>query len=91
MFKLVVFGHMRHSLKGRNKTRCTFTVDRWGTAYLNAACVPRRRKDSDGKNLFHFSWVEFMNRHLIYVAHRWYLHDASIASEEVLLDRRSQF
>ncbi len=88
---LVVFGHMHHSLRRGSRIRSTFAKDHWGTFYLNAASVPRHVKDPLSNDLIHFSWVEFMNRHLIYVAHRWYLHDASIASEEVLLDRRSQF
>jgi len=37
---LVVFGHMHHRLKRGQGERSTFLMDRRGTAYLNAACVP---------------------------------------------------
>ncbi len=84
---LVVFGHMHHSLKRGNRSRCTFIEDRLGTVYLNAACVPRRKKDSDGKNISHFSWVEFLDGRLKYAAHRWFREDKSIAYEHLLLSR----
>jgi len=84
---LVVFGHMHHSLKGGSRTRCSFVEDRWGTVYLNAASVPRRAKDEAGEYLYHLSWVEFVNGTLNYVSHRWFRQDASIVSEQVLLNR----
>ncbi len=87
---LVVFGHMHHSLKRGNKARKTFFEDRWGTIYLNAACVPRRKLDKDGNILHHLSWVQFLNGHLDYVSHRWFRNDTSIASEEILLNRSNR-
>ena len=81
---LVVFGHMHHSLRRGRETRKTYTKDRWGTVYLNAACVPRKGKDSFGDHLSHFSWVEFENGSLISVSHRWFRPDASIAYEQKL-------
>ena len=86
---LVVFGHMHHSLKGGSRTRTSFFEDRLGTVYLNAACVPRRSIDSEGRNVTHLSWVEFVNGCLTYVSHRWFHNDASIASESILLSRSS--
>ena len=85
--QLVVFGHMHHALKRTQGTRKTFFQDRWGTAYLNAACVPRRGIDSVGRTLCHFCWVEFNNGNLSLVTHRWYLPDGSIAYQETLLRR----
>ncbi len=84
---LVVFGHMHHSLRGGGRTRRTFVEDRWGTVYLNTACVPRRCKDSDGNNLSHLSWVEFVNGRLNHVSHRWFRNDSSVAYEQLLLSR----
>ncbi len=85
--ELVVFGHMHHQLKRGNGNRCTFVEDRWGTAYLNAACVPRRCCDEDGHSLCHLSWVEFIDGRLSLVSHRWFLPDASLAYQQTLLSR----
>ena len=77
---------MHHKLKKGKGTRQTFYIDKLkGTAYLNAACVPRKCIDIDGKALTHFSWVEFKNGILNLVSHRWYRLDGSIAYEESLL------
>ncbi len=85
---LVVFGHMHHELKRGRGTRQTFYHDlRRRTAYLNAACVPRRGIDALGDELCHFSWVEFSNRELIHASHRWYKNDSSIAFQETLFDK----
>ena len=81
---LVVFGHTHHDLKRGQGKRITFIKDLWGTAYLNAACVPRRGKSALGEYLSHFSWVEFKNNHLNHVSHRWYRQDSSLAYEEIL-------
>ena len=87
--ELVVFGHTHHYLKRGKGKRITFIKDVWGTAYLNAACVPRRGKDLTGEDLCHFSWVEFKNNQLSHVSHRWFRNDASLAYEEVLLSESS--
>ena len=84
---LVVFGHTHHSLRrSNNKLRETFLLDKYGTAYLNSACVPRRGKDVLGNSLCHFSWIEFTNGKLTHLSHRWFLENGSIAYEEKLLD-----
>ncbi len=84
---LVVFGHMHHALKRGKGIRQTFYIDKKkGTAYINAACVPRRGVDESGNELCHFSWVEFSNLKLIHASHRWYKKDASIAFKEILYD-----
>jgi uncharacterized protein (TIGR04168 family) len=38
---LVVFGHMHHNLRHNNSRLRTRVVEKEGTVYLNAACVPR--------------------------------------------------
>ncbi len=82
--ELVVFGHMHHGLKRGGRERATFSMDSWGTAYLNAACVPRRLKDSSGNSLCHLSWAEFEEGKLSLLSHRWFRKDTSIASQKVL-------
>ncbi|MEB3234224.1 MAG: TIGR04168 family protein [Cyanobacteriota bacterium] len=81
---LVVFGHMHHRLKRGRGERRTFAVDRSGTAYLNAACVPRHLVDTAGVALRHFSWVEFDGARLHLAAHRWYGLDGRLHYEERL-------
>ena len=79
---------MHHQLKRGKGTRQTFVIDqKRGTAYLNAACVPRRGVDELGNELCHFSWVEFSNRNLIHASHRWYKNDSSLAYQENLFDQ----
>ena len=55
---LVVFGHMHHQLKRGSGLRQSLVRDRRGTAYLNAACVPRSGRDAGNQQLLHFSWAE---------------------------------
>ena len=82
---LVVFGHMHHGLKRSGGNRKTFVIDnKHSTAYLNAACVPRRGKDQNGSFLAHFSWVEFLDGKLKHASHRWYRSDSSLAYLENL-------
>ncbi|WP_049750895.1 TIGR04168 family protein [Prochlorococcus marinus] len=81
---LVVFGHMHHQLKRGRGNRKTFVIDQFGTAYLNAACVPRRKQDEFGNWLSHFSWAKFINGKLAHVSHRWFREDSSIAFQETL-------
>ncbi len=83
---LVVFGHTHHFLKRGQGKRISYVKDLWGTAYLNAACVPRKGKSPIGEFLYHFSWVEFEDSKLRHVSHRWYRGDASLAYQEILLD-----
>ncbi|MAK15207.1 MAG: TIGR04168 family protein [Cyanobium sp. MED195] len=82
---LVVFGHMHHCLRGGKGERLTFHRDRYGTAYVNAACVPRSGSDESGQTLIHFTWVEFEGRHLSLVSHRWFHLDGTLAYEQTLL------
>ena len=84
---LVVFGHMHHRLKRGGGERCTFVIDRAGTAYLNAACVPRHLEDEAGVPLRHFSWVELDAQGLNLAAHRWYGLDGRLRYEERLYER----
>lgn len=84
---LVVFGHMHHRLKRGAGERRTLVVDRAGTVYLNAACVPRHLVDDGGMALRHFSWVEFDGQNLRSVTHRWYGLDGRLRYQEVLLLR----
>ena len=53
---LVVFGHMHHQLKRSKALRRSLLRDRHGTAFLNAACVPRSGRDAGGRELLHVSW-----------------------------------
>ncbi|MBM5794488.1 MAG: TIGR04168 family protein [Cyanobacteria bacterium K_DeepCast_0m_m1_088] len=84
---LVVFGHMHHRLRRGAGERRSFAVDRAGTAYLNAACVPRHLVDEAGVALRHFSWVELDADGLRSAAHRWYDLEGRLRYEERLLDR----
>lgn len=84
---LVVFGHMHHRLKRGAGERRSFAVDRAGTAYLNAACVPRHLIDGAGVALRHFSWVELDDGCLRRAAHRWYGLDGRLHYEELLFER----
>ncbi|MCX5930903.1 MAG: TIGR04168 family protein [Cyanobacteria bacterium] len=69
---LVVFGHMHHALNRGRGERRSFLIDRRGTAYLNAAFVPRHAVDGEGRQLCHLSWVELDQGQLIHASHRWY-------------------
>ena len=84
---LVVFGHMHHELKRGTGLRQTCVQDRFGTVFLNAACVPRRGSESSGRQLCHLSWVEFLDGQLSQASHRWFLPDSSLAYEQILFER----
>jgi uncharacterized protein (TIGR04168 family) len=62
-------------------------IDRAGTAYLNAACVPRHLVDDAGVALRHFSWVELDGAGLVSAAHRWYGLDGRLRYQETLYSR----
>ncbi|MGB1621848.1 MAG: TIGR04168 family protein [Synechococcus sp.] len=81
---LVVFGHMHHALKRGSGVRRSLLCNRQGTAFLNAACVPRCGINADGVSLMHLSWAEFSGPHLRCVAHRWYSPDGVIRHQEQL-------
>jgi uncharacterized protein (TIGR04168 family) len=81
---LVVFGHMHHSLRRSQGERLTFLRDRRGTAYLNAACVPRHGRDPGGRELRHFSWIHLNGEGLRRASHRWYRPDGTLLYEQLL-------
>ena len=83
--ELVVFGHMHHELKRGLGYRKTFIQDSSGTAFLNAACVPRRGLDESGQSLVHFAWAEFMGCHLTHLSQRWYSSNGTLEYQETLL------
>ena len=79
---LVIFGHMHNRLKRNLGLREMFKIDNKGTAYLNTAVVPRYKKDVEGKLLINFSWVEFEEKKLKQVFHRWYSESGEIYEED---------
>ena len=82
---LVVFGHMHHRLKRGQGERCSFCIDRAGTAYLNTAFVPRHSHDERGQPLRHFSWVVLRDGRLLEASHRWYGLDGRLLYQHTLL------
>lgn len=87
---LVVCGHMHHQLKRGLGQRRSFGRDRGGTAYLNAACVPRHGRDGAGRELRHFSWVELEGERLHHASHRWYGVDGALLYQEGLWQAEAQ-
>jgi uncharacterized protein (TIGR04168 family) len=81
---LVVFGHMHHTLRRQQGERITFLRDRRGTAYLNAACVPRHGEDEHGRALRHFSWIHLGDEGVERASHRWYGLGGELLYEELL-------
>ncbi|APD47244.1 MULTISPECIES: TIGR04168 family protein [Synechococcaceae] len=84
---LVVFGHMHHRLMRGSGERRSFLVDRRGTAYLNAACVPRHGIDGEGRELRHFSWAELDGHRLVHASHRWYSPEGRLLYEQTLVEQ----
>ncbi|MCT0198663.1 TIGR04168 family protein [Synechococcus sp. CS-1325] len=84
---LVAFGHMHHQLRRGRGERRSFVVDRRGTAYLNAACVPRHGMDAQGRQLRHFSWVELDGHRLVHASHRWYSPQGRLLYEQTLVEQ----
>jgi uncharacterized protein (TIGR04168 family) len=84
---LVVFGHMHHRLWLGQGERRSFQIDRGGTAYLNAASVPRHGTDEQGRRLRHFSWVELGDGALLHASHRWYGLDGRLLYQQRLYQR----
>ena len=87
---LVVFGHMHNILNRNQGKRKMLKIDNEGTFFLNAAIVPRYKKDNAGRTLINFSWVEFCNNELNYIAQRWYSISGELESEELLFDLSNQ-
>ena len=84
---LVVFGHMHHQLRRGRGERRSYLVDRRGTAYLNAACVPRHGMDGQGRQLRHFSWAELDGHRLVHASHRWYSPQGQLLYEQSLVEQ----
>ena len=79
---LVIFGHMHNRLQRNLGLREMFKTDNKGTAYFNTAVVPRYKMDEYGKLLINFSWVEFQEKKLMHISHRWYTDLGEIYEEE---------
>jgi uncharacterized protein (TIGR04168 family) len=87
---LVTFGHMHHALRHtRDRLRERVKVDRDGTVYLNAACVPRVLEIASTRHR-NFSLVDFCRGAVIQVRSVWVSTEGVIASEEVLFQRSFQ-
>ena len=86
---LVIFGHMHHKLKRNLGERKMFMFDKRGTAYLNAAVVPRYSTGNDDQILTTFSWVEFNNQKLTLISQRWYSDLGSLYQEKKLYEAKS--
>ena len=84
---LVVFGHMHNTLNRNQGKRKMLKIDNRGTFYLNAAIVPRYKQDEVGKTLVNFSWVEFNDNELSYIAERWYSGSGKLEWEEILFNK----
>ncbi len=82
---IVIFGHMHNHLKRNLGFREMFKIDNCGTAYLNAAVVPRYKTNEHGELFINFSWVEFEKDQLKHVSHRWYSQYGEIFEEERFL------
>jgi uncharacterized protein (TIGR04168 family) len=87
---LVAFGHMHHALRHtRDRLRERVKVDRDGTVYLNAACVPRVLEIASTRH-HNFSLVDFCQGQVTQVRSVWASTDGAFASEEVLFQRSLQ-
>ena len=75
---------MHNRLKRNQGLRNMFKIDKEGTAYLNSAVVPRYKTNSKGELVLNFSWVEFVDKKLSHVSHRWYSESGEICEEEIL-------
>lgn len=80
---LVTFGHMHHDLKNPRGKRRNIIDLRDNTIYLNAACVPRITKDSNGLKR-NFSLVTLRQGIVQEISLVWLDRDYNIQSDEVL-------
>jgi len=87
--ELVIFGHMHNHLKRNKGFREMFKIDRKGTAYLNAAIVPRYKTNKNGELFVNFSWVEFVENKLTHISHRWYSKLGEICEEEIFFENKA--
>lgn len=79
---LVVFGHMHHRLMRGSGQRRAFLQDRYGTAYLNAAAVPRHQRDRDGRPLRHFALVQLDGNQVLHVSQCWFDAEAAVRHQQ---------
>ena len=77
---------MHNRLKRNQGFRKMFEIDKKGTAYLNSAIVPRYKTNSKGELFVNFSWVEFVEKKLTHVSHRWYSELGEIFEEKILFE-----
>ena len=87
---LVAFGHMHHGLRHRNdceRTKAIMNEDR--TLYLNAASVPRIKKDERGDRLYNFSLVTLTHGRVTQAKSVWINEDMAIQQEEILYSVQS--
>ena len=80
---LVTFGHMHHELKNPRGKRRSIVEVRDNIVYLNAACVPRIVKDSEGSKRS-FSLVTLRQGIVREISLVWLNRDYEIQSDEVL-------
>ena len=83
---LVIFGHMHNQLNRDLGSREMFITDKKGTSYLNAAIVPRYKRNLNGEIAINFTWVEFNNKKLSLVSQRWYSNDGNLEKENILYE-----
>ena len=81
---LVTFGHMHHSLRHRkDRLRTIINTSDTGAIYLNAACVPRIKKQED-KILHNFSIVTMEANVVSQISLIWIDQDFAFAEEGTL-------
>ncbi|MDJ0594440.1 MAG: TIGR04168 family protein [Pleurocapsa sp. MO_226.B13] len=83
---LVTFGHMHHALKYTPGKRRTIVEVRDDTVYLNAACVPRIMKNSNGVKRS-FSLVTLSQGEVREISLVWIDRDFTIQSDEILYSK----
>ncbi len=81
---LVVFGHMHKKLNRNLGDRDLFFIDKKGTAYLNAAIVPRYKKNKEDNLIINFSWIIFKNGKIKEISQRWYTEEGVLDDSEIL-------
>jgi uncharacterized protein (TIGR04168 family) len=80
---LVAFGHMHHQLRHtRHHLRQAVASDPEGTLYLNAASVPRIKRDEQG-SMRNFSLVTMQQGRVIQSSLVWLDQDFSVISEQI--------
>jgi uncharacterized protein (TIGR04168 family) len=86
---LVAFGHMHHQLRHtRHHLRQAVAIDPEGTLYLNAASVPRIKRDEQG-SMRNFSLVTLEQGRVIQSSLVWLDQDFSVLSEQIYYNTSS--